>query len=151
MKTIRSRWTLLALVLLLLALQPASAFYDPGVQRWLNRDPLREAGFQLIRKESATALLSINLYEFAYNSAPNEVDSFGLQIITPIPIRPLGPAGKCTISEVNKCSATCRALGASGSCYVLTVPISLPCGGFYMLRVPICICWTWKIPPPWTP
>ena len=24
----------------------ASAYYDPGVQRWINRDPLEEPGFE---------------------------------------------------------------------------------------------------------
>jgi hypothetical protein len=38
------RWALLALVLLLLTLRPAFTFYDPGVQRWVNRDPIEEYG-----------------------------------------------------------------------------------------------------------
>ena len=40
-------------------------WYDPLLQRWLNRDPLGEAG-------------GINLYTFANNSSINRVDGFGL-------------------------------------------------------------------------
>jgi RHS repeat-associated protein len=40
-------------------------FYDPSVQRWLNRDPIQEAG-------------GINLYEFAANGAINWFDLYGL-------------------------------------------------------------------------
>ena len=94
---------------------------------------------------------NLNLYEFADNNASNKVDPFGLQAIPPIPVPVPVPGGACTISEVAKCSATCRALGASGSCYVLKIYVPLPCGGFYPIRVPVCFCWTWKIPPPWTP
>ena len=41
-------------------------FYDPNLQRWLNRDPLGEAG-------------GINLYQYAGNSPVNFVDAYGLQ------------------------------------------------------------------------
>lgn len=37
------------LLLLMLSAERAWAYYDPGVQRWLNRDPLGELGFQSIR------------------------------------------------------------------------------------------------------
>jgi hypothetical protein len=67
----------------------ASAFYDPGTQRWLNRDPLGERGSKLVR------LLHINnyrrafrgfgevkgvpdLFEFVRNSPLNRIDLFGL-------------------------------------------------------------------------
>jgi len=40
-------------------------FYDPNLQRWLNHDPLGEAG-------------GINLYQFVYNSPLNYVDPDGL-------------------------------------------------------------------------
>ena len=38
--------------------------YDPGMQRWINRDPLGELG-------------GINLYAFAGNGGPNRVDFYG--------------------------------------------------------------------------
>jgi RHS repeat-associated protein len=43
-------------------------FYDPNLQRWINRDPIEEFG-------------GINLYSFVQNLEPNAVDVRGLDII----------------------------------------------------------------------
>ena len=43
----------------------ASAYYDPGVQRWINRDALQEEG-------------GANLYAFVANTPLNSADAFGL-------------------------------------------------------------------------
>ena len=43
----------------------ANAFYDPGLQRWINRDPIQEEG-------------GINLYQPVNNDHVNSVDVFGL-------------------------------------------------------------------------
>jgi hypothetical protein len=43
----------------------ASAYYDPGVQRWLNRDPMEEEG-------------GINLYGFVFNDSVDLADPDGL-------------------------------------------------------------------------
>jgi RHS repeat-associated protein len=40
-------------------------FYDPNLQRWLNRDPIGEFGGN-------------NLYEFAFDNPVSKVDSYGL-------------------------------------------------------------------------
>jgi hypothetical protein len=40
--------TVAPLLLLVASSQITSAWYDPGVQRWLNRDPIGEAGFELL-------------------------------------------------------------------------------------------------------
>jgi RHS repeat-associated protein len=40
-------------------------FYDPGLQRWLNRDPLDELG-------------AINLYSYVENDSINLIDAYGL-------------------------------------------------------------------------
>lgn len=45
-------------------------FYDPNLQRWVNRDPLYELG-------------GINLYAFAINSPMNYFDTNGLSVINP--------------------------------------------------------------------
>jgi hypothetical protein len=65
MKT-RLKRTFWFLILLAMFSAPplASAYYDPGVQRWINRDPIAEKG-------------GLNLYVFAQNNALNEVDAFG--------------------------------------------------------------------------
>jgi hypothetical protein len=43
----------------------ASAYYDPGVQRWINRDPVGERG-------------GVNLYTFVANEPSQSVDCLGL-------------------------------------------------------------------------
>lgn len=55
---------LLTLLALLSAPHLASAYYDPGVQRWINRDPLGEKG-------------SRNASQFVANNPPNEMDPLG--------------------------------------------------------------------------
>lgn len=75
----KSQFALAAL--LLLALEPAHAFYDPGPQRWLNRDLIGESG-------------GIHLYGFVGNDPADRLDKYGLQIVIPIPgpkPRPIPP------------------------------------------------------------
>ena len=51
MKT-QPKSVLLALALLALFSAPnlALAYYDPGVQRWINRDPLGERAFEIVQR-----------------------------------------------------------------------------------------------------
>lgn len=67
-------------------------FYDPNLQRWPNRDPLGESGFEISRKHKAVKAVKAkrtfptnaefvegpDLYEFVQNSPISEVDLFGL-------------------------------------------------------------------------
>jgi len=53
------------LLVLLSTPHPASAYYDPGVQRWINRDPMEERG-------------SINLYSYVGDNPANKIDPLGL-------------------------------------------------------------------------
>jgi hypothetical protein len=84
---------LLPLLLLLLCGQAASAYYDPGVQRWINRDPLGDgasgASYYVQHHarppESVSTLLrafeshgEANLYTFVLNSSVNSIDWLGL-------------------------------------------------------------------------
>jgi len=48
-------------------------FYDPNLQRWLNRDPIQEWG-------------GLNLYEFVANSPIDDGDYYGLASVA-------GPGG----------------------------------------------------------
>ena len=52
-------------IIWLLTLTKASAFYDPSVQRWINRDPIEEQG-------------GVNLFGFVGNESVNSFDPFGL-------------------------------------------------------------------------
>ena len=61
------RLRVLGLVVLFSAPNLASAYYDPGVQRWLNRDPVQEHG-------------GSNLYTFARNHPNNGIDPLGLSL-----------------------------------------------------------------------
>jgi hypothetical protein len=65
MKPIKRKLTSsLAVFLFLCAAQIASAFYDPYLGRWLNRDPIAERG-------------GVNLYAFTGNSPIGHIDSYG--------------------------------------------------------------------------
>ena len=57
------------LLIFILSLQAASAFYDPGLQRWLNRDPIEERGD-----------MNSSLYTAVANSPLRFVDPYGLTI-----------------------------------------------------------------------
>jgi uncharacterized protein RhaS with RHS repeats len=63
---------LVTLLALFSAPHLASAYYDPGVQRWINRDPIEEGG-------------GLNLYQFLANDAVSETDSWGL-LVPPPPV-----------------------------------------------------------------
>jgi uncharacterized protein RhaS with RHS repeats len=59
----------MGLLFLLGSLHTASAFYDPGLQRWLNRDPIEEEG-------------SINLFGYVENDPADSLDPIGLSCWT---------------------------------------------------------------------
>jgi len=53
-------------------------FYDPNLQRWLNRDPIEEFG-------------GLNLYAFVYNNPIAWTDLWGLDVTAPPPSQPTIP------------------------------------------------------------
>jgi RHS repeat-associated protein len=73
-----TQWLLCAVGLWLLSQQCGRCFYDPGLQRWLNRDPIGELG-------------GLNLYTFARNDSVDKYDAFGLLPPVDIPGQPGWP------------------------------------------------------------
>jgi RHS repeat-associated protein len=62
-------------------------YYDPNLQRWVNRDPFRETGFEVAISQSQTQSGRIglvaergnpNLFAFLHNRPVNDLDAFGL-------------------------------------------------------------------------
>lgn len=53
-------------------------FYDPSSGRWLNRDPLSETGFQLIRYDDAVGGVEPCEYRFVMNAPTAKIDAWGL-------------------------------------------------------------------------
>jgi RHS repeat-associated protein len=96
MHMIPIRWALLALLLLPLSPQPASAFYDPGVQRWLNRDPVGDVGAPFPWKQATSAQdFESNPYTYVRGSPIDFFDPLGLNVaaISPGACQVLAVAG----------------------------------------------------------
>jgi RHS repeat-associated protein len=66
--TSATQYLLSAIGLWLLSQQCGQCFYEPGVQRWINRDPIQESGGN-------------NLFRFVLNEPMEHLDALGLQII----------------------------------------------------------------------
>jgi hypothetical protein len=82
-------------------------FYDPGLQRWLNRDPFGEPGFEVELSEQSFRNIGVppryaevsegeNIYMFVQNDANGYVDTDGLGVAIPFPpieFEPPSPIG----------------------------------------------------------
>ena len=138
MKTQMKRllWFLTCLTLFS-ATQLASAYYDPGVQRWINRDPLGEPGSSAARGHQWKAALGDqwakvahgpDLYTFVGNAPPDLHDPFGLQAT---PILP------CSDADIAKCNKLCDARGYyAGVCWGCT----LWCTPLGYVKICLCTC-----------
>ena len=71
---------------LIATVQTSLAMYDPGLQRWINRDPLDEPGFEIVRNRlhvgsspyrPAEKIEGPNLYDFVHNSPLAFIDPYG--------------------------------------------------------------------------
>jgi RHS repeat-associated protein len=92
-------------------------FYDPNLQRWLNRDPLGEPG-------------GINLYGFVYNNPLQFIDTDGqfvqgLPILGPI-VGPILGTTTCTASSGGAATVVTVVAGGGG---VSALPIIAGCAG----------------------
>ena len=70
--------------MILCAQEKASAFYSPDTGRWLNRDPIQEAG-------------GLNLYDYVHNNPVSQTDLLGLEIMH----YPIAPNGEPTVEPPN--------------------------------------------------
>jgi RHS repeat-associated protein len=80
MKTpLKLNWLIVMVVALTGLLPAARAFYAPATQRWLNRDPLGESGFETLRHRPPSMIGDgSNYYLFVENSPVGGIDEFGL-------------------------------------------------------------------------
>jgi RHS repeat-associated protein len=81
-------------------------FYDPNLQRWVNRDPIGEKG-------------GINLYEFNLNDPTDRFDPDGLEAV-------MGPEVPCDKAAYNGCAYECGKGWAVLSCTMRKVTIPIP-------------------------
>ena len=73
-----TRWLVLA-ACLLAGVHAANAWYSPSQQRWINRDPSGEPGFESLRRGEPRALADgPNSYSFVHNDPTDKVDTHGL-------------------------------------------------------------------------
>jgi hypothetical protein len=75
-------------------------FYDPNLQRWLNRDPVLERG-------------GVNVFSFVKNDAVDWFDGYGTKRrrvipITPIPRPPIRNYPNPSVPDPNKSTIMCR-------------------------------------------
>jgi RHS repeat-associated protein len=99
-------------------------YYDPNLQRWPNRDPLGEPGFELIRGNRAKLLGDgPNFYLFAPNGPILRPDAVGL-------IRVGITLNICTIVGGANCYTTCIYIVLTDIPPTVTTYTSPPCSGF---------------------
>ncbi len=55
-------------------------FYDPNLQRWLNRDPISELGFETLPRRGWGKNDDLNLYDYVHNSPISYQDPYGLSL-----------------------------------------------------------------------
>src|SRR5665213_1821386 len=112
--------------------------YDPKLQRWLNRDPLGELGFELVHNSRLRTVWSLlqpverfegpNLYEFIRNNSLTAVDLFGLAYGNPVsgPVGPIGPSDPYAPGGPFYCNKPpCQKKPADSQDGICTFPVGL--------------------------
>ena len=114
-------------------------FYDPNLQRWLNRDPLDEIGFTLMRDGNVRPAES-NSFLFVRNTPVNSLDPFGLFFAPPgTNTEGLEELGRCyaiakgRLKEARRLQAQGRLRPNADKWYhcVVSCEISRACNPFY--------------------
>jgi len=96
--------------------QTASAFYAPNLQRWVNRDPFGDYGFQELLPAAISRPQRFdngNLYSFINNYVVAAVDAWGLEATFPgckqREIDSIKKVLKDVCNKANDCAAKCPA------------------------------------------
>ncbi len=111
MKSSRNQLPLFLSLLLLLPVARASAYYDPGVQRWINRDPLAGEGFKTMGVRGPYFESGRQLeYTFVNNQPCSNVDSVGLYLWGK-------NCSQSDIKEIKKALAYRCQLAKQGNCF----------------------------------
>jgi len=100
-------------------------YYAPELQRWLNRDPLSEPGFETLRMAVAHPQIQSRLYVFVNNAPTHGYDIHGLDYITKGIIgfvkRFFGPfAGAVALCDLWSVADVCGTLAPGETTYVDT-------------------------------
>ncbi|HEX3626233.1 MAG TPA: RHS repeat-associated core domain-containing protein [Verrucomicrobiae bacterium] len=102
-------------------------FYEPSLQRWMNRDPLGELGFEVLKSKGNAQTVrtftrfaewaqGADLYSFVSNEPLSRGDCLGLDSSTWPP--PLPPTGNCEPIDLANCEAACALVGlVTESCH----------------------------------
>ena len=90
--------------------------YDPNLQRWANRDPIGESGFEILEGKNLSVVIGdSNPFTFVYNDPSDEYDLFGLECGSGklgdaiIPDHPLGFDFASACHNHDGCYDTCGA------------------------------------------
>jgi len=104
-----------ALFAVLCLAQTASAFYAPNLQRWVNRDPVDEEGFEAKEYPRAARKSYMGVqYAFLRNMPISYVDGFGLLLFDPKSCKGKDTKGmrkefkdRCDAAKANGCYSKC--------------------------------------------
>jgi len=85
-------------------------YYHPGMQRWLNRDPLEDKGSIAVRHLKTKLSGDINLYRFVRHNPQSRIDPFGLDDeLSKCQDRCLAFCSSPGIPNPNECQKNCEA------------------------------------------
>ncbi len=108
-------------------------FYDPNLQRWINRDPLGEQGFELVRRsKKGRSSDGPNLYTFLRNNPVSNLDPYGLFVVS--------EKCDCTPQEQDACETTCWPNGGTCTAFDYYWVSSPGDEGEFLFHTFICRC-----------